>query len=79
MKVVLLSLAFVVVVGCGGGSSAAPTESSGPRPVRVDSPDEAAADPGGARPTRVAPTTPGEAAESDDLASPPPIEAPTGH
>jgi hypothetical protein len=68
----------LAIAGCGGSSSSAPTESSGPRPVRVDSPTEPSAESETARPTRVAPVTAGEAAESDDLAAPPPVEAPTG-
>jgi hypothetical protein len=70
-------LIAVCIAACGGSSSTAPTESSGPRPVRVDTPEEDTA--GGPRPVRVAPTIAGEAAESDDLADPPPVEAPTAH
>jgi hypothetical protein len=72
-------LATLLLVACGGSSvAAAPgasTEPSGPRPVRIDDPQ--ATEPEGARPVRLAPSIPGEAPESDELASPPPVEAPT--
>ena len=67
------------MAGCGGPASSAPasTDPSGPRPVRVDQPESSSETV--ARPVRLAPTVPGEAAERDDLADPPPVEAPTAH
>jgi hypothetical protein len=71
------TIAALALCACGS-SSAAPvattTEPAGPRPVRIDEPSAASA--GGPHPVRVAPTIPGEAAEQDDLADPPPVEAP---
>lgn len=76
----LLGLAIAACSGCGGSSSTSPaatlTEPTGPRPVRVDDPERASDEASGARPVRVAPSVPGEVAESDELAAPPPIEAP---
>lgn len=67
-----------MLVACGGSSSTAPASTSGEptatRPVRVD--DPAAGSDTTARPVRVTPTVPGEVAESDELADPPPIEPP---
>lgn len=71
-----LALALFVLSACGGSSSTAPaaaTDPAQPRPVRVGDSTSSTAGP---RPVRVTPTVPGEVAESDDLADPPPVEAP---
>jgi len=76
MPWVIVAMSFA---GCGGSSSTAPasTDPSGPRPVRIDEPTPVSDTT--ARPVRTAPTVPGEAVEQDDLADPPPVEAPTAH
>ena len=78
MRSVAVSVAVsFVLVGCGGGAPASPgATTSVTRPVRIDSPEEP---PSGPRPVRVEATPPGEAPESEELASPPPVEAPTAH
>jgi hypothetical protein len=69
-------LVFLLLLGaCGGSTATSASDPSGPRPVRVDSTEPTTGE--AAHPVRVAPTIPGEAAETDDLADPPPVEAPT--
>ncbi len=69
-------IGLLLLCACGGSTATSASDPSGPRPVRVDSTEPVSGE--AARPVRVAPTTPGEAAETDDLADPPPVEAPTG-
>lgn len=77
-------LALLALCGCACGGSPAPAAQSGApatetaRPVRVDAPAEEASATA-ARPVRVEATAPGEVSESEELASPPPVEAPTSH
>lgn len=77
-----LAACAALALGCGGPSTSAPPSTSAEtttRPVRIDDPAAATGDGEAApRPVRVAPTVPGEVPESDELASPPPVEAPTG-
>lgn len=68
-------IGVLLLCACGGSTATSATDPSGPRPVRLDSTEPASSE--AAHPVRVAPTIPGEAAEADDLADPPPVEAPT--
>jgi hypothetical protein len=66
------SIVVALLLGCGPSSTV--SSPAAPRPVRVQAEAEAPV----ARPVRVEPTLAGETHESPDLASPPPVEAPTG-